>query len=60
VSTAARPSRLLYTFFEKLNNLLDRLDKQHMMHGSQSDALKWVCGSRKYTYYCSGETLHGL
>jgi hypothetical protein len=46
--------------FKRLNNLLDRLSNQRMMHGSQSDTLKWVRGSQKYAHYCSGATLHGL
>jgi hypothetical protein len=29
-------------FSEKLNNLLDRLDNQHTVHGSQNDVLEWV------------------
>jgi hypothetical protein len=33
------------SFFEKLNSLLNRLDNRCTMHGSQSDALKWVRGS---------------
>jgi hypothetical protein len=30
----------MYLFSEKLNHLLDRLDKQCMMHGSQSDTFQ--------------------
>jgi hypothetical protein len=48
------------SFSEKLNHLLDRLDNWHMMHGSQSDGLKWVHGSQKYAHYYSGVTLYGI
>jgi hypothetical protein len=40
VSIAARPSRLCVPFSKKLDSLLDRLDNQRTMHGSQNDTRK--------------------
>jgi hypothetical protein len=43
-------------FTEKLDRLLGRLDNRRTMHGSQSDALKWVRMDQKYARYCSHDT----
>jgi hypothetical protein len=60
MSIAARPSRLCVHFSEKLDNLLDRLDNRHTMHGSRNDTLDWVHGNQKDTHYCSHATLRWL
>jgi hypothetical protein len=57
---ATRPSCLCVPFFEKVDNLLDRLDNQRTMHGSQNDALEWACGNQNDAHYYSRVTLHGL
>jgi hypothetical protein len=51
VSTAARPSRLCVSFYEKLDILLDRLDNRRMMHDSQNEALEWARMDRSDTHY---------
>jgi hypothetical protein len=50
----------VYLFSEMLNCLFDRLDNRCTMHDFQSDALKWVHGSQKYTHYYSSVMLHGI
>jgi hypothetical protein len=50
----------IYLFSKKLNSLLDHLDNQHMMHGSQNDVLEWVHLNQNDIHYCSGATLHCL
>jgi hypothetical protein len=60
VSIAARSSRLSVHFSEKVNNLLDRLDTQCMMHIFQCDTFKWVHGNQNDVHCCSAVMLHGL
>jgi hypothetical protein len=50
----------LCTFSEKLDNLLDCLDNQRTMHGSQNGALEWACGNQNDAHYCSRVILHTL
>jgi hypothetical protein len=60
VSTVVRLSRLYVPFYEKLDNLLDRLDNRRTIHGSRSDALEWVRMDQNNAHYHSTTTLHRL
>jgi hypothetical protein len=56
VPKTACPTRLYLLFAKELDNLLDRLDNQRMMHDSRNVAIDCRCGNQNDTHYCSGTT----